>query len=73
MASKTVKTCDVFGTQKGVESYYVTIEKNHGDERPSTLRAEVFSAGVDLGPRGLERLLSRVKQGVSKPERRKKE
>jgi hypothetical protein len=56
------KVCDVFGTAKNVQQVDVSI-KTEG-ETPHEFAA-------DLCPRGLERLLKKVKGGLAPPPERK--
>ena len=61
------KACDVYGTTKNVETYTVTVNRIGGD------RNTVYGETNDLCPRGLERLLTKIRAGVSEPPRKKAE
>lgn len=62
------KACDVYGTTKDVDSFLVQIHRVEKDS-PSEIM-ETFEA--DLGQRGYERLLTKIRVGVSEPTRKKK-
>jgi hypothetical protein len=61
----TQKVCDVFGTAKDAMevSIVLTYEGATENGEPRTILAKT----VDLGPRGLERLLTKVEAGLKPP------
>ena len=63
--TETKTRCDVFGTVKDVETYTVSVYREHDGSTES--RVEVVSTSVDLSPRALERLQGLIRRGVNPP------
>ena len=68
MATNMVQqvTCDVFGTQRDVNRYRVTIEKINEKNEPLEEKP-TQSTIVDMGPRALKRLKGFIERGTSRP------
>ena len=60
MALKEVRKCDVYGTEKGVEQFRLTLTREPND-------ALVFDRSVDLSPRALDRLKRQLLRYTSPP------
>ena len=59
------KSCDVYGTTKGVETYHIQILRCDASGMPlEDDSAPVLTASADLGPRGLKRLGDFVERGT---------
>lgn len=61
MAVREVRSCDVYGTRKDVQSYQIVIERLNASEGEEAL---VSSYTIDLCPRALTRLLRFVDRGT---------
>ena len=64
MTLKQVRECDVFGTVRDVEKYYITIAKSADDTGKVV---DAMFEEVDLSPRGLARLKKFINRGLLPP------